>query len=157
MSHNHPPRGTPERLRREICRAHALTAELATAVLDLASARCALPDRARQANRIRELIGAQAWTDAALALVALDRARIVRQLIRDETEWRCTLESQWLVPDWLGDTVDFAHPVLPLAILGALVESWRGSSVASPAKTSVPGSRSDLRDAIACIDCGNFA
>lgn len=157
MSFQMQAHGAPEELQREIFRADAVTAELVSAALDLAFARCALPNRAHHAQRIRELVESQAWTDAALALVALDRTRVVRRLIRDETEWRCTLGSQWPVPDWLDDTVEFGHPVLPLAILGALVVSLRENSVASPAATSVPRSRSDLRDAIACVDCDNFA
>jgi hypothetical protein len=60
------------------------------------------------------------------------------------------------VPDWLDDAVEFGHPVLPLAVLGALVESLRESSAASPAATSVP-SRSGLHDGMACLDCGNFS
>jgi hypothetical protein len=157
MSFNRQMRGEPASLQCEICRADAPTVELISALLDLACARRALPAGARQANRIRELIESQAWTDAALALVALDRTRIVRRLIRDETEWRCTLGSQWPVPDWLDDPVEFGHPVLPLAILGALAESLRESPAASTAATSVPPSRSGLHDANASVDCGNFA
>jgi len=64
-----------------------------------------------------------AWTDAALAMVELARSRAVRRLSRDDGEWRCAIGSQWPVPEWLDDVVEFSHPVLPLAILGALIEA----------------------------------
>ena len=79
MSFHPQAHSAHEKLQREISRADAVTAELASAVLDLALARCAAPNRAQQAQRIRELIGVQAWTDVALALVELDRSRVVRR------------------------------------------------------------------------------
>ena len=157
MSFHPQAHSTPEKLRRDICRADAVSAVLASAVLDLAFAPCAAPNRAHHAQRVRELIGAQAWTDAALALVELNPSRVVRRLSHDDGEWCCIIGSHWPMPEWLDDTVEFGHAELPLAILGALIESLRERSVATPATTSVPRSRSDLRDAITCVDCGNFA
>lgn len=98
-----------DKLQREISGANLATADLVLAVLDLALARCALSDRGEQANRIHELIGAQAWTDAMLALVALDRSRVLRHVIYEEGEWRCTLGSLWPLPAWVDDTIEFAH------------------------------------------------
>jgi hypothetical protein len=147
----------PEKLQREMSRADAVTAELASAVLDLAFARCAAPNRIQRAQRIRELIGVQAWTDAALALVELDRSRVVRRLCHDDDDWHCMIGSQWPMPEWLDDTVEFIHPVLPLAILGALVDAMHQNRAAPVPATSVPQSRSDLRDTTAAICCDNFA
>jgi hypothetical protein len=157
MSLHPQAHSAPEKLQREISRADAVTAELVSAVLDLALARCAAPNRARQAQRIRELIGVQAWTDAALALVELDRSRVVRRLCHDDGDWHCMIGSQWPMPEWLDDTVELGHPVLPLAILGALVDAWHQNPAVPAPATSVPQSRSDLRDATAAICCDNFA
>jgi hypothetical protein len=157
MSLHSQARSAPETLQREISRADAVTAELASAVLELAFARCATPNRAQQAQRIRELIGVQAWTDAALALVELNRSRVVRRLCHDDGEWHCTIGSQWPMPEWLDDTVELSHPVLPLAILGALVEALNQNRAVSTPATSVPQSRSDLRDTTTAICCDNFA
>ena len=49
----------------------------------------ARPSHGPQPSRVRELIAAQAWTDAALALVALDGSRVLRQLIHEDGEWHC--------------------------------------------------------------------
>ena len=150
-------RRTPETLQREIIRADAVTADLASAVLDLALTRRALPDVSPQANRMRELIGAQAWTDTALALVALDHSRVLRQLTYDSGEWHCTLGALWPVPAWLDDTVEFTHPELPLAILGALARALQEKSAPASAATSVPQSRTKLRDVVEYLECDNFA
>src|SRR5258705_12254610 len=110
-----------ENLQHEISCAGTATPDLAAAVLDLALAHCRLSGGGEQAKRIRQLIGAQAWTDTALALVALDRSRMLRQAIHEEGEWRCALGSSWPVPACVDDTIEFVHAELPLAILGALV------------------------------------
>jgi hypothetical protein len=157
MSFHSKAHSAPEELQREMSRADAVTAELASAALQLAFARCAAPNRIQQAQRIRELIGVQAWTDAALALVELDRSLVVRRLCHDDGEWHCTIGSQWPMPEWLDDTVELAHPVLPLAILGALVEGLNQNRAAPAPATSVPQSRSDLSDTTAAICCDNFA
>jgi hypothetical protein len=146
----------PEDLRREIRRLDTVTGEVASAALDLVLAHCAAANRAEQARRIRELIGSKAWTDAGLAMVELARSRAVRRLSREDGEWHCTIGSQWPVPDWLDDSVEFSHAVLPLAILGALIDALgRGQAAIAPA-TSVPQSRSDLRDSIAAVSCDNY-
>jgi hypothetical protein len=157
MSHHLQAHRAPESLQREISWADAVTAELASAVLDLALVRCAAPNRAQRAQRVRELIGVQAWTDAALALVELDRSRVVRRLYHDDGEWHCMIGSQWPMPDWLDDTVELGHPVLPLAILGALIDALDQNRAVPARATSVPQSRSDMSDTTAAICCDNFA
>ncbi len=72
--------------------------------------------------RLRCLIAAEAWTDAALALVelALPQWQLVR-LVNDGEEWCCALSRHPQMPDWLDDAVEARHEVPPLAILGAFV------------------------------------
>jgi hypothetical protein len=151
------PPDPSEKLQREIRNADAVTADLMSVVLDLALARCAVADHGLQLNRIRELIAARAWTDAALALVALDRSRVLRHMIYEEGEWRCILGSLWPAPAWLDDTIEFAHAELPLAILGALVGALGKKSAPASAATSVPRSRLAPGDVAGYLDCDNFA
>src|SRR5262249_31051098 len=110
-----------------------------------------------KANRIRDLVAAQAWTDSALALVALDRSRVLRHVIHEGGEWRCVLGSAWPVPAWLDDTFEFSHAELPLAILGALVGALRHKFAPSGAATSVPRASAEPGDVTGYVDCDNFA
>src|SRR5262249_54078036 len=151
-----PQRKSPEEVRREIDRADAVTAALASAVLDLTLARCASPNRFGQAQRIRELIGAKAWTDAAIALVELDSSHVLRPIGRDDGEWRCVIGSRWALPEWLDDTVESSHAVMPLAILGTLLAAFGQCAAPRVPAASVPGSRPDTRDVIATAVCENF-
>ena|SRR5215469_906203 len=156
MSFLRPVHRAPADLRRDICRLDGVTGALASNVLDCALAHCVAPNRAAQAQRIRDLIGAHAWTEAALAMVELTRSRTVRRLCREDGEWHCSIGSQRPIPDWLDDTIEFSHAVLPLAIVGALVEALAQSAVEiAPARASVPRSRSDL-ESIAAVSCDNY-
>jgi hypothetical protein len=154
LLHPHDP---SETLQREIRDADVVTADLVAVVLELALARCAASRHGPQPGRIRELIAARAWTDAALALLGLDRSRVLRHLIYEEAEWRCALGSLWPAPAWLDDTVEFAHPELPLAILGAVVGALRQQSQPASAPVSVPRSRAEPCDVAGYVDCDNFA
>jgi hypothetical protein len=85
-----------------------------------------LPDAIARARRIDRLVDAEAWTEAALALVeaALPQWK-PRGLVYQDGGWRCLLGKHRNVPDWLDDTVEVSHEALPLAILGALIEARR--------------------------------
>jgi hypothetical protein len=98
-----------------------------------------LPSRGQnpKAIRIERLIQAQAWTDAALALINLELPQWqVRRLAYDGGEWHCALSRQRELPDWLDQPVETRHADLPLAILSAFVEARRLST--RPSSTSVP-------------------
>jgi hypothetical protein len=155
MSFHQQVQKSPGALQRLIQRADAVTPDLLSAALGLALARCATPHPLDDARRIGRLIQCEAWTDAALALVGLDRRLTVRRLVHDDGEWRCTVGTQWPVPEWLDDTAEAGHAVLPLAILGAWLEGLRMSAPA-PA-TSVPRSRSEPSDVLLSMNCDNFA
>ena len=146
----------PEDLQRAVCRTDLATGEIVSAVLDCTLKHCKTLNRIEQARRIRELIETEAWTDAALAMVALARSRAVRRLSRDDGEWHCTIGSQWPVPDWLDDTVEFSHAALPLAILGALTEMLGRSPPVNAPAASVPKAPADSRDAIPAVSCDNY-
>jgi hypothetical protein len=110
--------------------------------------------QALPAARIRQLIAARAWTDAALALVALTAPQWhLRRLAYDDGEWHCALSHQRDMPDWLDHAVEAHHQSMPLAILGALVGVTNGST--PPHLATVPDSRGP-GDGFEPLLCDNF-
>ena len=76
--------------------------------------------RTAEAQRLDRLVTAGAWTDAALALIAIELPRWqLRRLAYDEGEWHCALSNQRDLPDWLDSAVETHHPDLATAILDA--------------------------------------
>jgi hypothetical protein len=107
-----------------------------------------------EAARIRRLIDAGAWTDAALALVEFELPNWrVRRLVRDGGLWHCALSRWWDAPDWLDDAAEACHPDLSIAVLAALVEARCALAPASepraPADAPAP-----LSVAICCDNFG---
>jgi hypothetical protein len=106
--------------------------------------------------RIERLIGSEAWTDAALALIDLELPQWqVRRIAYDEGEWHCALSRQRELPEWLDQSVEARHADLALAILSAFVDVQRVTAPSS--RTSVP---TMPRDASALYDpvlTDNFA
>lgn len=152
--------GRPEDLRRAIARANAVTPELVSGLLDLMSARCAAPNRAAFAARVRRLVAVQAWAEAGLALIALDHTRALRRISCEDGEWRCVIGSKWPIPEWLDEPIESSHQVLPLAILGALADAvHRGPAMISRPR-SVPVSGPDESNApgnFVAVSCDNFS
>jgi hypothetical protein len=106
--------------------------------------------------RIEQLIQAEAWTDAALALIDLELPLWqVRRIAYDEGEWHCALSRQRELPDWLDQSIEARHEDLALAILCAFVEARRIGEPTS--RTSVPSVSpcTDTLYEIACSD--NYA
>jgi hypothetical protein len=157
MSFHQQVQKSPGALQRLIQRADTVTPDLLSAALGLALARCATPHRLDDARRIGRLIQSEAWIDAALALVGLDRRLTIRRLAHDDGEWRCTVGTQWPVPEWLDDTAEAGHAVLPLAILSAWLEGLRISAPSAVPTTSVPRVPSESSDMLLSMNCDNFA
>jgi len=109
----------------------------------------------RQASlHIQKLIGAGAWTDAALALIASELPQWkLRRLAYDDGEWHCVLSPQRELPEWLDDSIEAHHENLSLALFKALVEAARQQPVETPTPT-VPRIRIKQLDPICC---DNFA
>ena len=106
--------------------------------------------------RIERLIGSEAWTDAALALIELELPHWqVRRIAYDEGEWYCALSRERELPDWLDQSIEAHHADLALAVLSAFVDAQRSTRrQAGPAFPTVP------RDADALYEplcCDNFA
>ena len=106
--------------------------------------------------RIEQLIGSDAWMDAALALIDLELPQWqVRRIAYDEGEWHCALSRQRELPEWLDQSIEARHPDLPLAILSAFVEAQRAS--APSIRPSVPIVRRDASAAYQVLCTDNFA
>src|SRR5262245_57661569 len=145
-----------------IGRAEAPTVGLfADAMVRTGTISAALPSN-EDARRVRSLIEAEAWTDAALELlaVALPGWSLVR-LARDDDEWCCTLARHWQLPDWLGETVETRHVALPLAILAAVVEASEAQlevagAASSGRRGTVPACGRNADAAAQVLCCDNF-
>lgn len=134
--------------------AHVLTAEFLS---DIIAEPCRLrpSDRNAKADRIKQLIQSQAWTDAALTLVELELPQWqVRRLVYDGAEWFCALSRQREMPDWLDQPVESHHADLALAIVDAFAQAKRISAPQDWACIPVPPSVTPMFEPI-CSE--NFA
>jgi hypothetical protein len=108
-----------------------------------------------KAERIDRLIAAGAWTDAALALVALELpAWQLRRLACDGGEWFCSLSRQPNLLADLDDTADGNHELMPLAILRAFLQARRMAEAAPLARSTVPQIYANANNVMCC---DNFA
>src|ERR1700712_2851302 len=117
--------------------ADAVTAKLMSELVGTTCRRYPSVGQAAKTARIERLIGSQAWTDAALALIDLELPQWqVRRIAYDEGEWHCALSCQRELPEWMDQPVEARHADLSLALLSAFVEA---KAVSTPAnRTSVP-------------------
>jgi hypothetical protein len=143
-------------LRIRIHAARSVTAALMADVLTLVRNQGSAP-RGAPVQRIRALIEAEAWTDAVLAVLEVELPQWkLRHLVQEDGEWRCCLGKQHLLPDWLDDIAEVSHPVLPLAILDALIKAHLLALGSEEAPCgSVPSVRLAAGDA-APLCCDNF-
>src|ERR1700693_4693466 len=135
--------------------AHAVTPELMSEIVAAACRRFPSMGQTEKTARIERLIGSEAWTDAALALIDLELPLWqVRRIAYDEGEWYCALSRERELPDWLDRSVEAHHADLALAILCAFVDAQR---IASPASiTSVPAVPRDANPLYQPVCCDNF-
>lgn len=102
--------------------ANAATTELLSDVIREACWRLPSVRRTKSFDRLEQFIQSCAWTDAALALLALELPQWqVRRIVYDAGEWHCALSRCREIPDWLDRPVEACHTDLSLAILSALV------------------------------------
>ena len=146
----------PADLRRAIDRADAATPALVSSVLDLLLSGSAIPMRLVVARRVRELIAAEAWTEAALALVSLDHTRAVRRISFEDGEWRCVIGAKVPLPDWLDDTIESAHEALALAILGALVDAVQLGPATMP-RVRTRSATNGVSGRVIGVGCDNYS
>jgi hypothetical protein len=136
---------------------HTVTAKLIAEIIDETCRRfLSVGRQTERTARIEQLIGAEAWTDAALALIDLELPQWqVRRIAYDEGEWYCALSRERELPDWLDRSIEARHADLPLAILSAFVDARRISMPRS--RTSVPIVPGDANALQEPVCCDNFA
>jgi hypothetical protein len=136
--------------------ARAVTADLMSEVVGHTSPRFSSAIRDGKTAQLARLIESGAWTDAALALVALELpAWRLRRLAYDEGEWHCALSRQRELPDWLDQSIEASHADLPLAILGVYIGALRQTEpVNETGRPMVPQSSVDAYERLCCE---NFA
>jgi hypothetical protein len=152
LSAHHDSREFGARLRD----ADAVTADLMSDVIGAACRRFPSMGQSEKTRRIQRLIGSEAWTDAALALIDLELPLWqVRRIAYDDGEWYCALSRERELPDWLDRSIEVRHPDLPLAILGAFVEAQRISAPSS--RPSVPLVSREVNSLYQPLSCDNFS
>jgi hypothetical protein len=140
-------------------RAQVVMPGLMSKVVAGARTRRTLPNCAAKAARIDRLIEAQAWTEAAFALVELELPQWkLHRLVYEEGAWLCSLSRHWNLPAWLADGAEARHECLPLAILSALIEARQsGEPLSRPTASSVPQCRGESAAPAETMCCDNFA
>ncbi|WP_440642149.1 hypothetical protein ACSHT2_14405 [Bradyrhizobium sp. PUT101] len=105
--------------------------------------------------RLARLIDAEAWADAALALLELELPMWqVRRIAYDEGEWHCALSRERELPDWLDAAVEARHADLALALLSAFLDV-RALAV-DVSRPSVPSVRPVPDPLCEPVVCDNF-
>jgi hypothetical protein len=136
--------------------ADAMTAKLMSELVGATCRRYPAIGQAGKSARIERLIGSQAWTDAALALIDLELPQWqVRRIAYDEGEWHCALSRARELPEWLDQPIETRHADLPIAILSAYLDAQCIS--ASSRRTSVPLVPRDANAFYTPLCCDNFA
>jgi hypothetical protein len=135
--------------------APALTAQLLSEVAAACCPRIALLRHTERAAHAEQMIERGAWTDATLALLALELPLWqLRRLVYDSGEWYCALSRQRETPEWLDQAVEAHHADLPMAILRALVGARQASEPAM--RSSVPASPRVPGEPYVPVLCDNF-
>jgi hypothetical protein len=147
-----------DELQDQLGRAQVVTPDLMSKVI-AACTRLSSPGCTAKAASVDRLIGSQAWTEAALALIEHELPLWKpRRLVCEEGVWLCSLSKQWNVPIWLSENAEARHESLPLAILAALIEARRHADPpAGRAASSVPQCRIESGAPAEIICCDNFA
>jgi len=92
-----------------------------------------------------------AWTDAALALIALELPLWrVRRLDSENGEWHCALSYQPNLPMDFDDCAQATHELLSLAMLRAFVEACRRGRAMQTAVSIVPHIRPWSQQIMCC-------
>ena len=144
-----------ERLNERLCRAPEVTSDLFSDVMAIC-ARITLLAKAGKTDRLAGFVRANAWTDAALTLIALEIPNWrPRRLEYQDGKWVCSLSTQPNMPVEIDDTADARHEVLSLAILSAFLDARRKGSEGRVSRSlTTPRFRPASGHAICC---DNFA
>ncbi|UFW47904.1 MULTISPECIES: hypothetical protein [Bradyrhizobium] len=146
----------PPSLGKRLANAHALTQPLMLDIIDHACRRFPSLGQSARTARLMRLIDAEAWTDAALALIEIELPLWqVRRIAYDEGEWHCALSRERELPDWLDAAVEAHHADLAIALLSAFIEVQALAVEAS--RPSVPTVRLAMDSLYEPVACENFS
>lgn len=133
-----------------------MTRPLMREIIDKACRRFPSLGQSERTAHVMRLIDAQAWTDAALALIELELPLWrIRRIAYDEGEWHCALSRERELPDWLDNAIEGCHGDLAIALLLAFAEVQALAAEAS--RPSVPSVRPVLDPLCERIACENFS
>ena len=133
--------------------ADCVTPELFSQVIGDACWRLPSVRRTRDFEHFQQFVQSGAWTDAALALLALETPQWrLRRIVHDAGEWHCTLSRVRELPDWLDQPVEARHGDLCLAILSAIVDVKRDDALQVEGGVAHPSQTHDPLDVPLCGD-----
>jgi hypothetical protein len=136
--------------------AHVVTRPLIQDILERACRRFPSLGQCERTERLTRLIDAEAWADAALALLELELPLWrVRRIAYDQGEWYCALSRERELPEWLDSSVEAQHADLALAVLAAFIEALMLSAEAT--RPSVPSVRQASDPLYQPMVCENFS
>ncbi|MBR0707403.1 hypothetical protein [Bradyrhizobium liaoningense] len=141
----------PPSLARQLRAAPAMTRPLMLEIVKSCRRLPSLGQGERRA-RVQRLIDAEAWTDAALALMEFELPLWqVRRIAYDEGEWHCALSRERELPDWLDAAIEAHHGDLALALLSAFIEVQAlAVEVSRPSVPTVRPVPDSLYEPVAC-------
>jgi len=144
----------PNQLDDRLCHAPVATPDLLSDVVQSICPRFASLRHTKRAARAEQMIELGAWTDAVLALLALELPQWqIRRLAYDNGEWHCALSSQREMPEWLDQSIEAHHADLPIAILRAFVSARQESTpVARSSVPAVPPATGEFYEPVCCDD-----
>ncbi|WP_298876966.1 hypothetical protein [uncultured Bradyrhizobium sp.] len=134
--------------------AQGMTGPLMHEIIDKTCRRIPSLRQTDRTARLIKLIDAEAWTDAALALMELELPLWhVRRIAYDEGEWHCALSRERELPEWLDAAVEGCHGDLAIALMSAFVDVQALAVEASrPSVPSVRPAPDALYEPVACVN-----
>jgi hypothetical protein len=133
--------------------ADSVTPELFSEVVRDACWRLPSVRRTRDFEQFQQFVQSGAWTDATLALLALETPQWhLRQIIHDAGEWHCTLSRRRQLPDWLDQPAEARHDDFCLAILSAIVDVKRDGAPEVEGNMPHPSRMDEALDVPLCGD-----
>ncbi|MCK1740569.1 hypothetical protein IVA80_06725 [Bradyrhizobium sp. 139] len=146
----------PPSLSDRLRNAQATTRPLMLDIIEHACRRFPSLGQGERSARVMRLIDAEAWADAALALMELELPLWqVRRIAYDEGEWHCALSRERELPDWLDTAVEASHADLAIALLSAFIEVQALALEVS--RPSVPTVRPAPDPLYEPVGCENFS
>jgi len=135
--------------------AHVVTRPLMKDILDRACRRFPSLGQSERTERLKRLVDAEAWVDAALELLEVELPLWrVRRIAYDQGEWYCALSRGRELPEWLDSSIEAQHADLALALLSAFLEAQLLSAKAT--RPSVPPVRQALDSLYEPMASDNF-